>query len=97
MSIYIEPKKKPEFNLELKVTHDTVLILQEYALYTGYDINELIIQISDKLLDDENFVKHFSAKRSNKKIMSVYERHISKSIEKAFTPIDIDYSEIPFK
>jgi len=97
MSICIEPKKKPEVPLQLKVTHDTMLVLQEYSVYTGYDINELIIQITDQLLDDENFIKHFSGKRSNKKIMSIYGNHLIKTNENDFTPINIDDSEIPFK
>ncbi len=94
MSVFIEPKKRPDVPLDLKITHEAMLVLQEYSLYTGYEINELIIQIADKLLDDNDFISYFSAKRSNKKIMNVYNNHLDQKSN--FVPV-YDKSEVPFK
>jgi hypothetical protein len=98
VSIYIEPKNKPNIHFNHVVNQETVLIFQEYSNYTGYTIDELLMQIADKLLDDKKFIEYFSSKRANKKIMAIYEQHNSSSINMdGFEEVDIDEADIPFK
>jgi hypothetical protein len=90
MSVFIKPKQKPDVPLNMKVSHETIVILKEYSKYTGYEIEELIIKISDKLLEDADFVKYFSNNRDNKKIMSVYKKHLENSSSDSFEMFEDD-------
>lgn len=100
MSIFIEPKNKPNVPFNYVVNHETSLIYQEYSNYTGYSIDELLTLIADKLLDDPKFVDYFSSKRANKKIMAIYEKHqsnITDITKDGFETIEVDDKGIPFK
>jgi hypothetical protein len=100
MSLFIEPKNKPNIPFNHVVNQKTALVFQEYSSYTGYPIDELLMQIADKLLDDKGFVEHFASKRANKKIMAVYEKHKLNSSdldEDGFKDVGIDETDIPFE
>lgn len=93
MSLYVEPKKKNNTQLDVKVSHEAMVVLQEYSDFTKYELGELLNIIADKLLDDPKFVDNFKAKRSNKKIMKIYQRHMDKKLNN-WEPTD---EEAPFK
>jgi hypothetical protein len=80
LSLYVEPKKRNETALNVKVSHNTLVILNEYSDYTGYELGDLLNIISRKLMEDEAFVEYFKGKRSNKKIMTAYEEYIKNQI-----------------
>ena len=54
------------------------MIFDEYASYTGYDLGEMPVKSSTELLHDPKFIESFKRKRSNKKIMAVYNKLIHK-------------------
>lgn len=93
-NMFIKPKEKFEAPLDIKISHDAMVILQEYSSYTGFDISDMLVKISEELLNDKAFVEYFKSKRSNKKIMAVYSKNI---LHKGFVDTDIDDSDVPFK
>lgn len=91
--MFIEPKRKYEAPLDIRVSNDALLILKEYSNYTGYDIDELIVKMSEKLLEDAKFISYVQKKRYNKKLMHL----ISKNKEDKYTEVLIDNEDLPFK
>ena len=93
MNLFVEPKKKNNTQLDVKISHEAMVVLQEYSDFTRYELGELLNIIADKLLDDPKFVNTFKVKRSNKKIMKVYENHTNRKVN-GWEPSDED---TPFK
>lgn len=90
--MFVEPKQELGYPLEVKVSHDAHVIINEYAKYTKYDLDILLDKIILNLINDENFIKYAKSKRFNKKIQQVLEKHDIES-NKDFIEVD---DETPF-
>lgn len=92
--MFLEPRKKFDVPLNIKITAEAMLVLKEYSLYTGYELDEMVIRISEKLLEDPGFLEHIHQKRHNKRLTGIIEK--ANRRESAFSEFSTTDEPTPF-
>lgn len=66
---FIEPKNVKMSKVEWSLPQKTIRLVEHYANYTGYSVEEVVSKYLDNLLFDEKFKEHIKKKRNNKRIL----------------------------
>lgn len=88
--MFLEPKPKLNTPIHVKVTHESDIIFKTYGSYLGCSLDEMFVQISDKLIEDPKFIDYVKNQRFNKKISKVLDEKINSNFQ------EVDVDEIPF-
>ena len=89
--MFIKPKEQLKQNLNVKISNDAHIIINEYAYYTNYDLDLLLDKMIMYLLNDDDFIKSIKKKRFNKKILDILKKHyIDDDLKETYeeTPFD---------
>jgi len=68
---FIKPKNTNKENVSYKVSRKTKLIVEYYAKYTEYEVDEVVDMFLQNILKDSDFVEWLNSRRSKKKINEI--------------------------
>lgn len=68
---FIKPKNANKERVSWRISNRTKLIIDYYAKYTGYEVDEIVDIFMKNALKDEDFIKWLKNRRSKKKINEI--------------------------